>query len=344
MNKHYESKIDSMLSINPVKIPANANYLNPSWDEELYEAFEKEYRQYEMEYLLSDEGVFATLDTSINANQFITDSIYITEIVDLLEQQIYNAVDPNLLTEIENQESILSSSTEEIENIKSSLNRYKDKKNLKNSLQQAAHSNVIQNNTSLNVAHQKFNTLKKKYHALNSVRDVSTGLKNNALKDKKFAQRVKWGGRFRIHQGKELNIDLSPTLLYMVTRKHAVGLEFDYRSSIRDGKDLESVVRPSGFGARLYSDLVIYKSLFLHAELESVHSKKSSEVYNKRLLSGAMLGFGKEMRLSKSISGRVLFQYNFIHKPDQSYKSPWIFRFGFDCIMPFSGRKGDSNK
>lgn len=228
----------------------------------------------------------------------------------------------------------LNSSQNQLNQYKSSFNRYRDQKNMKSNLKELSSSKLITQNKSLDAAHKSIANLKRKYLTLPSTNDLSTGQKRNSLKNQPLSKRIVFGGSIKVSQSESIDIDFSPSMAYLITKRLSSGIEIVYRGEFGDGKKWHESFSTNTYGGRLFTDYAVLKSFYAHTELESISTPKQSttpaDINSNEIVFGAMVGMGKRFGLGKSATGKVVIQYNFLHKENALYSSPWVVRFGVE--------------
>lgn len=181
-------------------------------------------------------------------------------------------------------------------------------------------------------AHNSMWELKRKYSFVQNSDDLSTAIKAKSLQDQSFDQRLRLGGNFRfVPVNKGLKIDLSPTLGFALNRDLIFGLGVVYRANF--GKT-DSTNEPSSvFGARMFVQQTFWRGIFFHAEGELVSTEQ--ELPNetdmvKEDTIGFLAGVGREFRFIKGLNASALWLYHFNHSKTLAYRTPWVFRLGFN--------------
>ena len=268
---------------------------------------------------------------SIKYTNLMSDSLLLQQLTSRLESYVYTI---DGMGQLQSQQQRILAEQNKLNAYKADFNRYRDKKNLKSKLQKLSQSEAIAKNKILNKAHKSLSAYKKKYLTLPSLNHLEGGIKRSSLKGKTFWERIKVGGNLRVSQQKYINIDFAPSLAYLINRKWAIGSELVFRGQFGKTRQWHSIFDSDTYGFRVFSDYSLYKSFFVHAEFEKMHTTtvdKQSERKTTQYVPGAMIGMGKTFALGKNVKGKVLLQYNFIHdKTKQLYASPWVVRFGFE--------------
>ncbi|MFY0651637.1 MAG: hypothetical protein JXQ96_06365 [Cyclobacteriaceae bacterium] len=268
---------------------------------------------------------------SMEYSELNPDSLLIARMSRYLEDMAYSLAG---VSELQRQQQRILAEQQRLEDYKADFNRYRDKKNLKSNLTKLSRSELLSKNETLNNAHKTLSSYKRKYLTLPSSKHLEGGIKRNSLEGKSFWERIKVGGNLRISQRDFVEIDFSPSIAYLANKKWAIGTEFVFRGEFGNGRKWYSAFDSDTYGGRVFTDYVVYKSFFAHAELENLYTIRKptgTETTTTESVPGAMAGMGKTFGLGKNINGKVLIQYNFIHdEHKQLYASPWVIRFGFD--------------
>lgn len=238
------------------------------------------------------------------------------------------------LDQIKPNQNMLPTSQKELSGYKSTVNRYRDKKNLKSNLKELSNSKFITQNKQFNEANKSLAKLKRKYLTLPSSKDLSSGVKRNSLKGEKLNKRLVFGGSIKVRQSKSIEIDFSPSIAYLISKRLSTGIAIIYRGKFGDGKKWHESFNTKTYGGRIFTDYTVLKSFYAHTELESINTPNISitimDIRTTKTILGAMAGIGKHFSMSKGIVGKVIAQYNFLHNDNTIYSSPWVVRFGFD--------------
>ena len=269
---------------------------------------------------------------SIKLNTPAQDSLLLGLLTEHLEEDVNNMV---RIEKLQMEQQRMFAEQDRLDVYKADFNRYRDKKNLKSNLHKLSKTELASKNKTLNSAHKTLSTYKKKYLTLPSTKHLEGGTKRNSLEGKSFWERIRIGGNLRINQrDKVVNIDFAPSIAYLANKKLAIGTEFVYRGEFGNSIQWYRAFDSETYGGRIFTDYTIYKSFFVHAELENLYTiprSKRQEVITKISVPGAMAGMGKTFGLGKNVRGKMLIQYNFIHdETKELYASPWVVRFGFE--------------
>lgn len=184
----------------------------------------------------------------------------------------------------------------------------------------------------LEAAHKSMADLKKKYSYVPNSNDLSTARKIKSLEGVPLKKRLAFGGTLQVHAGDPVRVDFSPLLGYKFDKRFSMGIGGTYRTSF--GKD-EAFI-PSGdksvFGGRVFSEYVVFKSFFAHAEYESLKSTvvtiAAKDTAVRKWSNGVLVGIGKSYAFSKGLMGNVTVLYNLTHDDNSPHRKPLVVRFG----------------
>lgn len=215
---------------------------------------------------------------------------------------------------------------------KSSFNRYKNAKSLKSDLSRISDSKLLQHSQQFNEVHKSLVRLKKRYLTLPSSMELSSGTKVGSLKDRPIKERLVLGGNIRITQGKGTNVDFSPSLAYLITKRFSTGVEAIYRGEFENGKGWRESFNTHTYGGRLFADYAVIRSFYAHTEAEIISTPTitRSDGAAHMMIPGAMLGIGRRFGVGGKVNGKVIIQYNFLHSENEIYSSAWVMRFGIE--------------
>ncbi|MEO9802266.1 MAG: hypothetical protein ABJF04_03415 [Reichenbachiella sp.] len=175
------------------------------------------------------------------------------------------------------------------------------------------------------------NELKQKYSKVVNSNDLSTATKRKSLEGTSFWGRLVFGGTFQIHIDKQSSIDLNPELAYRINKKWDVGVGGNYRVNAAVEDLLGTIQDQKIYGYRIFTEYQLYKSFFGHVEFESLAARPTdvdgaSVEWNNSLLAG----IERRFKLGDSVEAQISLLYNFMHKSNPLYTSPWNIRFGFN--------------
>lgn len=336
LNKHYDSKIDSLSSQIEREsvdrqqtqkfIDQRINFegnpvVDPSYEVSLNEASNP--------YVDKLDSTYSTTPDSIALHTKDSVQYFQKQLEQQLEAQVASTTGINKLVTHQNS---LTTTQEQLNQYKSSFNQYRDKKNLKNNLKELSESQLIKQNETLNQANQTVKQFKTKYLTLPSSNDLSTATTLNSLKGQPLRKRLIFGGNIKITQAKLTSVDLSPSVAYLVSKKLSFGIETIYRTQFGTGQKWQETFKTETYGGRLFVDYAVVRSFYAHGELELISTPETAVVDkgSKQVIPGALFGIGKRFGIGSRVDGKVIFQYNFLHSGSELYTSPWVLRFGIE--------------
>ncbi|MEO9966531.1 MAG: hypothetical protein ABJF11_12115 [Reichenbachiella sp.] len=174
--------------------------------------------------------------------------------------------------------------------------------------------------------------LKQKYSKVVNSNDLSTATKRSSLEGTSFWGRLVFGGTFQIHIDNQSSIDLNPEIAYRINKKWDVGIGGNYRVNAAVEDLLGAIQDQKIYGYRIFTEYQLYKSFYGHVEFESLAAKPvdaadgTSAVWNNSLLAGIERRFS----LGDRVEAQISLLYNFMHKKNPLYNSPFNVRFGFN--------------
>lgn len=187
----------------------------------------------------------------------------------------------------------------------------------------------------LEKASEAVGELKGKFSEVANSADLATAKKRGALSGTPIGKRMIYGGSFQLHMDGETKIDLNPELGYRLNEKLDVGLGGTYRLMISTDDFFQAIDNPKVMGGRGFVEHKLIKGFYFHGEYESLRSslqvtgeKRKGTWYNS-----VLVGIERRFGLGGKLQGHALLLYNLSSQSNPLYKSPWVFRFGFN----FSG-------
>ncbi|UXX79429.1 outer membrane protein transport protein [Reichenbachiella carrageenanivorans] len=173
--------------------------------------------------------------------------------------------------------------------------------------------------------------LKEKYSKVVDSNDLSTATKRNSLAGTRFWGRLVFGGTFQIHIDQQTSIDLNPELAYRINKKWDVGIGGNYRLNGEIDDLLGQAQETQVYGYRVFTEYFLFKGFHAHLEFESLAAKPMVASDNGRVAWNQSLLAGLERRfnLGENTQAQISLLYNFMHKDNPLYNSPWNVRFGF---------------
>ncbi|WP_420581313.1 hypothetical protein [Reichenbachiella sp.] len=174
--------------------------------------------------------------------------------------------------------------------------------------------------------------LKQKYSKVVNSNDLSTATKRSSLEGDTFWERLVFGGTFQIHIDQQTSIDLNPELAYRINKKWDVGIGGNYRLNGEFDDLLGQAQDRQIYGYRVFTEYFLLKNFYAHLEFESLAAKSTAPTdrntveWNNSLL----LGIERRFNLGSNTQAQISLLYNFMHKDNPLYNSPWNVRFGFN--------------
>ncbi|MFA0963856.1 hypothetical protein AB9P05_18770 [Roseivirga sp. BDSF3-8] len=174
---------------------------------------------------------------------------------------------------------------------------------------------------------------KKKYHSLNSIKDVP--LNRNPLADTPFVKRIVVGAYLQLLKD-PWGGDINPVIGYRIYPKWEAGIGGTYRILFDVPDDYKFAEDAKVYGFRAYSSYEIADILAFHAELEYINSLV---VYpsltgeppspERRWVPGLPVGIRKKFDLGSKFQMRGVILYNLLHDYKSPYGSDFHIRLGF---------------
>ena len=180
---------------------------------------------------------------------------------------------------------------------------------------------------------KKMSKLKKIYSKVENSNDLSTAVKRSSLKGKPFKERLFIGANFQVINLDPFSLDFSPSLGYMFNKKFIMGIGGTYRHTFGEYEPNQTTIPENQYALNAFVQHDVIKGFFAVATYEQSNRELpdlNSDETNSAWIPGFMAGAGKTVNVHPKINTRIMLLYNFLHEPGQSpYKSPWIFRAGF---------------
>lgn len=194
----------------------------------------------------------------------------------------------------------------------------------------------------LHQAMEQSSELKEKYSKVVNSNDLSTATKRNSLKGTSFWHRLVFGGTFQIHIDQQTSIDLNPELSYRINKKWDVGIGGNYRFNGEIEDVLGAAQDQRIYGYRLFTEYFLLKDFYAHVEFESLAAKSTDPIDRTEVQwnNSVLAGIERRFNLGKSAQAQISLLYNFMHKSNPLYNSPWNVRFGFS----FKGKENKSEE
>lgn len=184
--------------------------------------------------------------------------------------------------------------------------------------------------------------LKEKYSKVVNSNDLSTATKRSSLEGDTFWERLVFGGTFQIHIDQQTSIDLNPELAYRINKKWNVGIGGNYRLNGEIDDLLGQARETQIYGYRVFTEYFLFKGFHAHLEFESLAAKSTastvpSDTNKVEWNNSLLLGIERRFNLGANAQAQISLLYNFMHKNNPLYNSPWNVRFGFSFKK---GKKG----
>ena len=213
-----------------------------------------------------------------------------------------------------------------------SLSNY-DKGSIVNSGKAAAVDHFQDNQKALSTAMQKTKTLKKKYSKVPNANDLSTATKRNSLKDLPFNKRLIFGGTFQIHIDRYSAIDLNPELSYRIHKHFNAGLGGTYQINTATEQFFDNLSKQHIMGYRAFVEHKLFKSFYGHFEFEQLNQQHDPNgSMQPGWYTSILAGLERRVKVRRGLEGQISLLYNFLHKSNPLYDSPWTLRFGFNAV------------
>lgn len=234
----------------------------------------------------------------------------------------------------------LTSAQEEVSKLKAMPGQYQNqvkqmsdsayiKEQARKKAEEFAMKYVAEHPELLEGARRKMNLLMKKYSVIPNSNDLSTAVKRNSLKGKRFKERLYFAGNFQLLTLEPVSIDFSPAIGYRINKRFTVGAGGNYRQSFGDSLPK---ISPQVVGYKAFVNYDIVKSFFLYGEFDrNSPAKKETETINKRVWKKAsFVGVGKKVTIHPKLEMTAVFMYNLLHENnDIIYPKRWSFKIGF---------------
>ena len=221
------------------------------------------------------------------------------------------------------------------------LQRYQDKKFIQEEMKRKT-ANVVNDqltkfSPAIKDAQSDMTKTKKVYESSSLVPDSAKRKKRiNTMAGKPLKRRIVPGFTFQTYSGEdEVLFDLSPQVGYRLTGWLTVGAAGVYRIGV--GKANPSFVAAENiYGYRLYTDYLLVRGIFIHADFESLQVGQPQvavpEFPNERVL-GSYFGLGKRYSISRNIQGSLSGLFRVNYSGSISGQSKFAVRVGFDYVF-----------
>lgn len=208
----------------------------------------------------------------------------------------------------------LSAKAKQIQEYEDRLKKYQDKKLIQQELKAKAltiaNEEKMKNAALVKKAQDGYAKAKRVHGSFQSTKDLKR-LPPNAMKGKPLRARIVPGLTFQVYQSDKLRIDLGPQLGFRVSGRITTGIGGVYRISINKSNKY-FVANENIFGGRFYTDVLITKGFYGHADFEYLRTNSldinSSEQWQNRV-AASHFGLGKSYSISKRLKGSAMGLY-----------------------------------
>jgi len=275
-------------------------------DEALGDLDQEEYQKLVEEYgSLSDEALDQRIEQQLTQ-----------EMDEIAELQQYNASVDQV------KQDHFGEGMEQVEQYRSIQDRIAEKKE---SL--LANDVAMENMELINKAEKESQKLLEKY-----VNVDNSAKFNNASTDPehkvRFGERLIFGSNLQLNPGSVISLDISPLLAYKINKRFISGIggTFRYDFNKEDDFKMNFNDREPEFGYRTFVQYKAIGSFFIHGEWErmSVYNESRQKQWHNNYLAG----IGRDLSIKKKLVVTVAVLYNFNHKNNPTYDSPFMVRFG----------------
>ena len=180
---------------------------------------------------------------------------------------------------------------------------------------------------------KKMGKLKRVYSKVENSNDLSTAVKRSSLKGKPFKERLFIGADLQAINLDPVSLDFSPSVGYMFNRKFIMGIGATYRHTFGEYGPNQTTIPENQYALNAFIQHDVIKGFFAFATYEQSNREllgQNSDGTSPAWVPGFMAGVGKTVNIHPKVNTRMMLLYNFLHEPGESpYKSPWVFRAGF---------------
>jgi hypothetical protein len=191
----------------------------------------------------------------------------------------------------------------------------------------SAKSYVEAHASEISAAQSQMATLKRKYSSVPNSNDLSTAIKRISLKGDSIRHRFVPGFNITVIGTSPVDFDFAPVLGFRVNRLFTAGILTNVGLRVQTTQGaLEVDTRRLGYGA--YVTHAFFRGLFVYAELTSIHvQRRIDDQVTTHWIQPLLIGAGKQLALSKSISAQMLVTYNLFYSRQRDvYSSPLLFK------------------
>jgi hypothetical protein len=156
---------------------------------------------------------------------------------------------------------------------------------------------------------------------------------------KPVGQRLIPGITLQTAKGEGFMMDFGLQLGYRVTGRLRSGVAGVYRLGFDESYNT-FVKAQDVYGGRFYSQFLIRKGIYVHAEYELLNSPDIlSPSETRQNVSSGQFGLGKQFNISRKVKGHTLFLYRAEFKGELPDQSKVNIRLGFDLRTDRKRRK-----
>jgi len=212
---------------------------------------------------------------------------------------------------------------------KALIQKYNDKKLLQEEMRRKAKSMVNDKFTHNTPEIKKaMNELTKHKKSVKEILDK----KNNTMADKPVTQRLVPGITLQWYKKPEFEMDFAMQVGYQTAGRLRTGIGGIYR--VRFDKKYDLFIKGANiFGGRMYSDFIINRGIYAHAEYEILRGRYigiRATGEGVETVTHAYFGIGKQFNISKKIKGHSMVLYRTEFTGKLFDESKIHLRLGFD--------------
>lgn len=232
----------------------------------------------------------------------------------------------------------LSAASKKLAEQEAMIQRYKDKKLLQQEILRKSR-NVV--NDKLNKFSPAFKDAEARIARARKIKPTigkmqeERKIRVNTMSGKPFRQRLVPGMTCQVYNGHRFNMDWAVQTGFKVSGLFIVGAGYTYR--VNFGTDNASWIASQGVsGYRIYTNLILYKNVYAHAEFESLKLDRGKQnVLSETTMHvhGSNFGLGRSYAISHKIKGSVAALYRVNYKGEVPGISRVTLRIGFDYSL-----------
>lgn len=185
----------------------------------------------------------------------------------------------------------------------------------------------------VNQARDQFNAFREKFAGLNSTAEMP-GFKPNAMKTKRFLQRIEFGGNIQFQRANNWYPtigDIALQAAYKFTEKGSAGIGLAYKLGM--GSLDRISISGQGAGIRSFVDYRIKNAFSLNGGMEMNHYAAFSHIAQLKNWNGwqksALLGMRYTYKVSPKLKGNITVLYDFLARQQAPFSEPIKIRFGY---------------